>query len=90
MSAATTYVGFFLVGALPVPLAAALLFLTPVFFSVSLVAGAHGAGDWTAILLGAMLAPACNAALGKDLDLLATGLIGGSAAYLVGRGRRAR
>jgi predicted branched-subunit amino acid permease len=90
VSAAATYVGFFLVGALPVPLAAALLFLTPVFFSVSLVAGAQGTGDWTAILLGVGLAPAFNAVLGKDFDLLATGLIGGSAAYLVGRGRRGR
>jgi predicted branched-subunit amino acid permease len=90
VSAATTYVGFFLVGALPVPLAAALLFLTPVFFSVSLAAGARGIGDWAAILLGAVLAPACHAALGKDFDLLATGLIGGSAAYVIGRGRRGR
>jgi predicted branched-subunit amino acid permease len=82
VSAAATYIGYFLVGALPLPLAAGLLFLTPVFFSVSLVAGARGLGDWAAILLGFTLAPACNVLLGKDLDLLATGLVGGTMAYV--------
>ena len=89
VSATTTYIGYFLVGALPLPLAAGLLILTPVFFSVSLVAGARGIGDWTAILLGFVLAPLCNVVLGKDFDLLATGLIGGTGAYLVGKLRRA-
>ena len=82
VSAATTYIGYFLVGALPLPLAAGLLFLTPVFFSVSLVASARGPTDWTAILLGFALAPTFNVVLGKDLDLLATGIIGGTAAYV--------
>jgi predicted branched-subunit amino acid permease len=89
LSAATTYIGYFLVGALPIPLAAGLLFLTPVFFSVSLVAGARGVGDWSAILLGFGLAPASNHVLGKDFDLLAAGLIGGTGAYFAGRWRRA-
>ena len=57
LSAATTYAGYFLVGALPLPLAAGLLFLTPVFFIVSLAAGARGVGDWVAIVLGFALAP---------------------------------
>jgi predicted branched-subunit amino acid permease len=90
VSAVTTYIGYFLVGALPIPLAAGLLFLTPVFFSVSLVAGARGGGDWTGIVLGFALAPASNLVLGKDFDLLATGLIGGTAAYVAGRRRHAR
>jgi predicted branched-subunit amino acid permease len=89
VSATTTYIGYFLVGALPIPLAAGLLFLTPVFFSVSLVAGARGLGDWAAILLGFGLAPASNLVFGKDFDLLATGLIGGTGAYFAGRWRRA-
>ncbi|HEX2726846.1 MAG TPA: AzlC family ABC transporter permease [Beijerinckiaceae bacterium] len=87
VSATTTFIGYFLVGALPIPLAAGLLFLTPVFFSVSLVAGARGVGDWTAIVLGFLLAPAGNVVLGKDFDLLAAGLIGGTAAYFAGQWR---
>jgi len=87
VSTATTYLGYFLLGALPLPLAAGLLFLTPVFFSVSLVAGAHTIGDWASMLLGAGLAPLFNVLLGKDFDLLATGLIGGTAGYAVGKAR---
>lgn len=88
VSSATTYIGYFLVGALPLPLAAGLLFLTPVFFSISLVASARGIGDWAAILLGAALAPITNVLLGKDFDLLATGLLGGTLAYLAPKLRR--
>src|SRR5918997_2765750 len=45
---AATYIGHFLLGALPVPLAAGLLFLTPIFFSVSLVAGGRPPSGWGA------------------------------------------
>ena len=86
----TTYVGYFLLGALPLPLAAGLLFLTPIFFTVSLVAGANGMADWAAMLLGSALAPFFNVLLGKDFDLLAAGLIGGTAAYAFGKLRRRR
>jgi predicted branched-subunit amino acid permease len=89
LSALTTYAGYYLVGALPVPLAAALLFLTPIFFTLSLAAGAKAAVDWTAILLGFGLAPVFSALVGRDFDLLGTGLVGGTAAYLIGKlGRR--
>ncbi len=85
----TTFAGHSLVGALPPPLAAGLLFLTPLFFTLSLAAGARTLPDWTAILLGFSLAPLFTALVGKDFDLLATGLVGGSAAYAAGRlGRR--
>jgi predicted branched-subunit amino acid permease len=86
----TTYVGYFLLGALPVPLAAGLLFLTPIFFTVSLVAGASSSADWAAMLLGAVLAPAFHILLGKDVDLLAAGLVGGTAAYAIGKTGAAR
>jgi predicted branched-subunit amino acid permease len=82
---ATTYIGYFLLGAFPVPLAAGLLFLTPIFFTVSLVAGAQTSSDWAAMLLGGALAPAFNILLGKDFDLLATGIVGGTAAYGIGK-----
>jgi predicted branched-subunit amino acid permease len=86
----TTYIGYFLLGALPVPLAAGLLFLTPVFFTVSLVAGATSLADWAAMLFGAVLAPAFHILLGKDFDLLAAGLVGGTAAYALGKARPGR
>ena len=90
VSSATTYVGYLLVGALPLALAAGLLFLPPVFFTVSLVGGARSLGDWAATFLGFALTPAFNALLGKDVDLLAAGLVGGTGAYVVDRLRRAR
>lgn len=83
--AVTTYLGHALVGALPLPLAAGLLFLTPTFFTLSLAAGARGASDWVAIGAGFALAPLSTAAVGRDLDLLVTGLVGGTAAYLAKR-----
>ena len=87
---AATYIGYFLLGALPLPLAAGLLFLTAIFFTVSLVAGAQSVADWAAMLFGAVLTPLFSVLLGKDFDLLASGLIGGTAGYTVGKVRRSR
>jgi predicted branched-subunit amino acid permease len=88
LCAVTTFIGYSLVGALPLPLAAGLLFLTPTFFTLSLAAGARGTSDWFAIGAGFVLAPLSTALVGKDIDLLVTGLVGGTAAYLFGRPRR--
>lgn len=87
--AATTLLGYYLVAAMPAPVAAGLLFLTPIFFTLSLVAGARVAADWLAIAFGFLLAPLATRIVGRDLDLLAIGLLGGTAAYVVGRMRRA-
>lgn len=84
-----TLLGYHLVGAMPAPVAAGLLFLTPVFFTLSLVAGARVTADWLALAFGFGLAPLAAEIVGKDLDLLATGLFGGTAAYGIGRLRRA-
>lgn len=86
--AATTFLGYHLVGAMPTPVAAGLLFLTPVFFTLSLVAGARVLADWLALAFGFGLAPLATKLVGRDLDLLATGLVGGTAAYAIGRLRR--
>ncbi|MFN3687816.1 AzlC family ABC transporter permease [Salinarimonas sp.] len=88
VSAALTGLGWVLSGALPFPLAAGLLFITPIYFTVALVAGAREAIDKLAIALGFALAPIATALVGRDLDLLAVGLVGGTLAYLVGRKRR--
>lgn len=87
--AVTTLLGYHLVSAMPMPVAAGLLFLTPVFFTLSLVAGARVMADWLALAFGFGLAPLATEIVGKDLDLLATGLVGGTAAYAIGRLRRA-
>jgi predicted branched-subunit amino acid permease len=88
LASLATYLGFFLVGAMATPFAAGLLFLTPIFFTISLVAGARGAMDWAAVAAGFGLTPVATALAGKDFDLLALGLIGGTGAYVVGRIRR--
>ena len=85
LSAAMTLVGYHLAATLPGPLAAGLLFLTPIFFTVSLCAGARQAADWAAIALGFALTPPVTALVGREFDLLVTGLVGGTAAYLLGR-----
>jgi predicted branched-subunit amino acid permease len=89
LSALATYAGYFLLGVLATPLAAGLLFLTPVFFSISLVAGARGVMDWAALAAGFGLTPVATALVGRDFDLLVLGLVGGTGAYLLGRMRRA-
>lgn len=88
LSALATYAGYFLVGALSTPFAAGLLFLTPIFFTVSLVAGARGAMDWAALAAGFGLTPVATALVGGEFDLVVLGLLGGTGAYLVGRMRR--
>lgn len=81
LSTLATGFGFLLVGALPLPFAAALLSLTPIYFTISLAASARIPSDWLAVGLGLGLAPVAQALVGKDFDLLVTGLIGGTAAY---------
>ena len=83
-----TGVGYYLIGVLPAALAAALLFTTPMFFTLSLVAGSKTPADWAALILGFALAPLSTFVVGQDFDLLVVGLIGGSAAYLLHRTRR--
>ena len=85
--AVTSFLGYSLVGALPLPLAAGLLFLTPVFFTLSLAAGARGAADWLAIGAGFALTPLSSELAGKNFDLLLTGLVGGTAAYVLQRAK---
>jgi len=88
ISAAMTGLGYYLSTALALPLVAGLLFLTPVFFTLSLIAGARNRLDWSALALGALLAPLFGVLVGKDFNLLLTGVIGGTVAYLIGRKRR--
>lgn len=85
LSAVLTFAGYQLVRVLPVALAAGLLMLTPLFFTIALVASARARQEWTAIGLGFALAPAATALVGRDFDLLVLGVVGGTAAYAAGR-----
>jgi predicted branched-subunit amino acid permease len=88
VSSLMTYLGYFMAAVLPLPLAAGLLFVTPVFFTLSLIATMRSAMDGAAMIAGFVLAPVFAKTLGSDFDLLATGLIGGTAAFCVGRATR--
>jgi len=77
-------VGFTLASKLPLPLAAALLFLTPMAFLVSVIRNSRLVVDRLAFAIGFAVGPLMI--WGKvDLALMWTGLIGGSAAYAVTR-----
>jgi predicted branched-subunit amino acid permease len=87
-AALATAVGFYLASSLPPVYAAALLFLTPLSFTVSVLRNSHLLVDRLAFAFGLVLAPVL-ATLNIDLDLLWSGAIGGTLAYLVYRLRRA-
>ncbi len=79
--------GFVLAAGLPPVLAAALLMMTPIYFTCSLLLAAKGATDYLAIGLGGLLGPIVFR-LFPGFDLLIAGLAGGTLAWLIGRRRR--
>jgi predicted branched-subunit amino acid permease len=85
-----TAVGYYLIGALSPVLAAALLFTTPMFFTVNLTAAAKTALDALPILLSVIIILMAPFTIGTDYDLMTAGLIGGTIAYLVERRMRRR
>jgi predicted branched-subunit amino acid permease len=90
MATATSFgsiTGFFLAGTVPPVLSAALLFMTPLYFLLSMLLTARTGPDLLAVALGCLLGPPLFLAM-PGFDLLATGLLGGTAAYLAGRRRR--
>jgi predicted branched-subunit amino acid permease len=74
--------GYALAGSVPVAVSATLLFLTPVYFLLSLLATSRTRVDLAAIALGCALAPLLYLAV-PGFDLLATGLVGGTLAFLL-------
>lgn len=83
-----TMAGHALAGVLPKALSVGLLGLTPIYFLLSLERGAEGLGDRIALGLGLVLAPLVGL-VAPQIDLLATGLLGGTAAFLISRRFRA-
>ncbi len=88
-SAVATLVGYLLAGTLPQALVNGLVFLTPIVFLLQLVRNARDSVDWLALGFGLILAPVF-AQFGGAFELLWIGLIGGGAAYGIGRWRRTR
>jgi predicted branched-subunit amino acid permease len=83
-----TAIGFYLAAGLPPLLSAGLLFLTPMSFTVSVARNSRDLVDRLAFGFGLVAGPAFAAAH-VGLDLMWTGVVGGGAAYAVGRLRRA-
>lgn len=89
ISLAGTAAGFVMAGELPKHLAIGLLLLTPISFSVLMVRGASGITDWVALALGFFTTPFV-AGLSGGMDLMLSGIGGGTVAYLIGRMARRR
>jgi predicted branched-subunit amino acid permease len=86
---AASAMGFYLAGRVPPLLAAALLFLTPISFFLSVAGNSPRVVDRLALASGFVIGPAL--ALGHvELDLLWTGIVGGTLAYAADRLWRAR
>ncbi|MEO1794042.1 MAG: AzlC family ABC transporter permease [Pseudomonadota bacterium] len=84
-----TTLGFYAAASVPVSVSAALLLATPIYFLLSLVGVAREVGDSLAIALGLLAGPALFVVV-PGLDLLATGVICGTIAFLIERRRKVR
>jgi hypothetical protein len=83
-----TAAGYYLSAALPALFGAAAMFITPMSFLVSTARNSRLLLEKVALALGLLIGPVL--AYNKvDLDLLWTGIVGGSLAYAIGRARRA-
>jgi predicted branched-subunit amino acid permease len=82
-----TVIGYYLAAALPALLTAVLLFLTPLSFLMSTARNSRTLVDRVALVLGLVLGPLL-AYCQFGLDLLWTGIIGGSVAYAAQHLRR--
>ncbi|MDX2289731.1 MAG: AzlC family ABC transporter permease [Hyphomicrobiaceae bacterium] len=79
-----TAAGYVLAGTVPKIVSAVLLFLTPIYFFLSLLATSREAGDRVAVMAGALIGPVFYV-LTPGLDLLLTGLIAGTLGHVAGR-----
>jgi predicted branched-subunit amino acid permease len=83
-----TGIGYYLSAALPALFGAAAMFITPISFLVSTARNSRLLLEKAALALGLLIGPIL--AFGKiELDLLWTGIVGGTLAYALGRWRRA-
>ncbi len=81
-----TTLGFLLSGQVPKEIGAGLIFLTPLYFFLSLIGVSKNSIDLLAVAIGAVLGPILYLTA-PSLDLFLTGLIGGTVAYGLGKWR---
>lgn len=81
-----TVIGYGMASRVPPLITLALLFTTPVYFFLSLLATARTRLDAWAIMAGTGLIPVMHV-IAPGYDLLATGLVGGTAAFALARWR---
>jgi predicted branched-subunit amino acid permease len=83
-------IGFFLARYLPPVLAAALLFMTPIYFTAAVARAITLRGEWVAMILGFLLT-ALGAAIDlRGFELVVAGLIGGGLGFALYRWDRAQ
>lgn len=81
-----TAAGFEIAGKVPAIIAAVLLFLTPIYFLLSLIASSVKHAEKLAIIAGALLGPPLFV-LAPGFDLLLAGIIGGTLAHVAAKWR---
>lgn len=81
--------GYVLATALPPVLTAALLLMTPIYFTCSLLVAARARSDYAAIVIGGVLGPLAYK-LAPGFDLMIAGFGGGTLAWALGRTMRSR
>lgn len=86
----STIAGFWLSASVPRELAAGLLFVTPIYFIAALVRNVREPIDGLALAFGFVLSPLLKPVVSAGLDLLAVGVIGGTAAWFGQRWLNAR
>ncbi len=83
-SVAATGLGYWGAGELPPVLSGALVFMTPVYFLVSMSGAARSLTERLALAIGLVLTPLVGL-FDTATDLLWGGLVGGTLAFLIGR-----
>jgi predicted branched-subunit amino acid permease len=84
---AGTVIGYAASGFLPKSVAASLLFVTPLYFMLGMMSAVRRRSEYIPLVLGFALGPVFHI-LVPSLDLIVTGVIGGSAAYFLLRRTR--
>jgi len=85
--AVLTVVGFHVADLLPPLFAACLVFLTPTYFLLGLVASARDRIDWLSLVFGALLLALLQGPL-PDFAMMLAGVVGGTLAFGASRLRR--
>lgn len=85
-SLAGTAVGFFLSGAVPAAVSLGLVFVNPIYFMLLFLGDLRARSRLLALLFGAGLAPVMHYAA-PTWGLLITGIVAGTAAFLLSRGK---